>query len=384
MKIVHICLCGAMTDGLTYQENIITKYHRRMGYEVTVIASQYVWDPHGKIVLTDKATYLNEDDVRVIRIPIRFGTVDNRLKLYPSLYRTVESEEPDILFIHDCQFLDVRVLAKYLRKHPKVRAYVDNHVDYSNGAHGWLSRNILHKMLWRHCAHRIEPYVTRFYGVLPARVDFLKELYALPATKCELLVMGGDDEMVQRAAKPEVRAHIRKQYGIAEDDFLVVTGGKIDGFKTQTLLLMQAVRDIKRDKVKLLVFGSVADDLKGKVESLADGTKVQYIGWIQAKDSYDYFGAADLAVFPGRHSVFWEQVAAQGIPMLVKDWPGTHHVDLGGNVVFLKQDSMREIQEWIIRLSDRSEIYQRMKAVATERGVHVFSYARIARDAIGK
>ena len=382
MKIVHICLCGAMTDGLTYQENIITKYHRRMGYEVTVIASQYVWDPHGKIVLTDKATYLNEDDVKVIRIPIRFGTVDNRLKLYPSLYRTVESEEPDILFIHDCQFLDVRVIAKYLRKHPKVRAYVDNHVDYSNGAHGWLSRNILHKMLWRHCAHRIEPYVTRFYGVLPARVDFLQELYALPAAKCELLVMGGDDEMVQRAAQPEVRAHIRKQYGIAEDDFLVVTGGKIDGFKTQTLLLMQAVRNIKSDKVKLLVFGSVAGELKGKVESLADGTKVQYIGWIQAKDSYHYFAAADLVVFPGRHSVFWEQVAAQGIPMLVKDWPGTHHVDLGGNVRFLTEDSAQEIQNEIERLINHPEEYRRMKRVALEKGMQEFSYAQIAKRAI--
>ena len=103
MKIVHICLCGAMTDGLTYQENIITKYHRRMGLEVTIIASQYVWDSHGKTVLTDKTTYLNEDDVKVVRIPIRFGTVDNRLKVYPSLYETVESEKPDILFVHDWQ-----------------------------------------------------------------------------------------------------------------------------------------------------------------------------------------------------------------------------------------------------------------------------------------
>ena len=32
MKIVHICLCGAMTDGFNYQENVITKYHKKMGY----------------------------------------------------------------------------------------------------------------------------------------------------------------------------------------------------------------------------------------------------------------------------------------------------------------------------------------------------------------
>lgn len=382
MKIVHVCLCGAMTDGLTYQENIITKYHRRMGYDVTVIASQYVWDTQGKKVSTDKTTYLNDDDVKIIRLPIRFGTVDNRLKVYPDLYKTVELEQPDILFIHDCQFLNVCTLARYAKKHPNVKVVVDNHVDYSNGAHGWLSKNILHKGLWRFCAHRIEPYVCRFYGVLPARVDFLKELYALPAEKCELLVMGGDDEMVQRAAQSEVRAHIRAQYGIAGDDFLIMTGGKIDAFKTQTLLLMEAVQNIQNEKVRLIVFGSVTADLKDRVDRLIDGQKVQNIGWVQAKDSYDYFASADLVVFPGRHSVFWEQVAAQGIPMLVRDWPGTHHVDLGGNVRFLREDSAAEIQEAIETLLDHPEEYQRMKAVAAEKGMLTFSYAEIAKRAI--
>ena len=382
MKIVHICLCGTMTDGLTYQENIITKYHRKMGYEVTVIASQYVWDTQGKKVLTDKTTYRNDDDVKMIRLPIRYGTVDNRLKLYPDLFRTVEREAPDILFIHDCQFLDVRTLAKYLRKHPNVRAYVDNHVDYSNGAHGWLSKNVLHKMLWRSCAQKIEPYVRRFYGVLPARVDFLKELYALPAEKCALLVMGGDDEMIQQAEGPEVRAGIRAKYGIAGDDFLIMTGGKIDAFKTQTLLLMEAVRKIPNEKVRLIVFGSVTEELREQTMALADGKKVQYIGWVQAKDSYAHFAAADLVVFPGRHSVFWEQVAAQGIPMLVKDWPGTHHVDLGGNVRFLKKDSAQEIQHEIERLVDHPEEYRRMKQIAQEKGMQEFSYAQIAKRAI--
>lgn len=382
MKIVHTCLCGAMTDGLTYQENIITKYHRRMGLEVTIVASQYEWSADGKKVLTDRTNYRNDDDVKVIRLPVKRGTVDTKLKIYPDLYKTVESEQPDILFIHSCQFLDLITLARYAKRHPNVKLYVDNHVDYSNGAHGWVSKNILHKLLWRFCVHRIEPYATKFYGVLPTRVDILKELYGLPESKCELLVMGGDDEMVQRAAQSEVRARIRAQYGVAEDDFLIMTGGKIDAFKTQTLLLMEAVQRIQNDKLRLIVFGSVATDLKAQVENLADGKKVQYIGWVQANDSYDYFAAADLVVFPGRHSVFWEQVAAQGIPMLVKDWPGTHHVDLGGNVRFLKQDSVEEIQNEIERLVDHPQEYRKMKAVAVEKGMMEFSYAEIAKRAI--
>ena len=156
----------------------------------------------------------------------------------------------------------------------------------------------------------------------------------------ELFVMGADDELVEKAAQAEVRDRIRKKYNILDDDFLVMTGGKIDAYKTQTILLLQAIRNIDNDKVKLVVFGSVSDELKDEVNSLVDGVKIQYIGWINTKDSYDLFASADLVVFPGRHSVYWEQVAGQGIPMIVKDWNGTHHIDLGGNVEFIKEDSV--------------------------------------------
>lgn len=382
MKIVHVCLCGAMTDGFNYQENIIAKYHKKMGYEVTVIASQWIWGTNGKLTLTEKTGYYNEDNIKVLRLPTRMGTVDNRLKYYPRLYAAVEGEEPNILFIHDCQFLDVITLARYARKHPNVKVYIDNHVDYSNGAQGWLSKNILHKGLWKHCIHKIEPYVTRFYGVLPARVDFLKELYDLPANKCELLVMGADDELVEHAAAPRIKKQVREKYKIQAEDFLIMTGGKIDQWKTQTLLLMEAVQKIENKRVKLIVFGSVTEELKDRVEALADGKKVQYIGWAKASQSYDLFAAADLVVFPGRHSVFWEQVTGQGIPMIVKDWPGTHHVDLGGNVLFLHNDSAEEIEEKIRQVAFDEESYNKMKKVAEEKGMQVFSYKEIAKRAI--
>ena len=128
------------------------------------------------------------------------------------------------------------------------------------------------------CENKIEPYTKKFYGVLPVRVEFLKEMYNLPENKCELLVMGADDEKVESAARQEVRKKIRMKYGIADDDFLVMTGGKIDKWKTQTLLLMNAVQNIDRKNLKLVVFGSVTQELEEKVKELADGQKVQYIG----------------------------------------------------------------------------------------------------------
>lgn len=384
MKIVHLCLGAFFPDGYSYQENLLPKFHKKMGYEVEVIASLVTFDKDGHFTLYPQAkTYRNENGIRVTRLDYkRPKKLYRTLRRFEGFLKALEEAAPDTLFIHNCQFMDIDVVARYVKEH-SVTVFVDNHADFSNSAKSFISLRILHGLLWKRCAHVIEPYTTRFYGVLPARVDFLKNVYHLPAEKCELLVMGADDEAVKAAAMPQVKKAIREQHGIAEEDFLVVTGGKIDAFKTQTLLLMQAVLNIQSSNVKLIVFGSVTPELKERVQALTDGQKVQYIGWVQSKDSYDYFAAADLVVFPGRHSVFWEQVAAQGIPMLVKDWPGTHHVDLGGNVRFLTKDSAEEIQEEIEALIEHPQAYQKMKSVAVEKGMQAFSYSHIARAAIG-
>ena len=103
---------------------------------------------------------------------------------------------------------------------------------------------------------------------------------------------------------------------------------------------------------------------------------------MKGNDSYKYFAASDLVVFPGRHSVYWEQVTGLGVPMLCKEWDGTKHVDLGGNVRFLRHDSTKEIQREIERLLDNPGEYGKMKEVARREGMKVFSYRRIARQSL--
>lgn len=382
MKIVHLCLGGPFSDGWNYQENLLTKYHSRLGYHVTVICSQWQWNTSGKLELCEDTGYYNADGVKIIRLKMRHGTIQSKFKRYIGLQNAIDKEKPDIIFQHGVAYLDNGIVAQYCRSHPEVRLYVDNHADFSNSAQSWLSKNILHRVIWKKYAKILEPYAKKFYGVLPARVDFMKEMYSITPEKCELLVMGADDELVALAAKPKEKEKTREKYGIEKEDFLIVTGGKIDKWKEQTLLLMEAVQEIDNSSVKLIVFGSVSEDLTNRVKALADGTKVQSIGWVSATDSYWIFAAADLVVFPGRHSVFWEQVAGQGIPMVAKDWPGTHHIDLGGNVEFLSEDSTNEIKEKVEHLFYDKKKYAQMKSVATEKGMEVFSYKKIAQRAI--
>ena len=385
MKILHLCLANFYIDNFSYQENILPKYHKIIGHEVSIIASLSTFDENGnETYLHSESSYTNEYNIPVHRINYKnfIKPIQRRLRRYANFYQTLLSEAPDIIFIHGCQFYDIKQVVKYLKTHPDVKVYVDNHADFSNSARNLVSKNILHKILWRHCARLIEPYTTKFYGVLPARVDFLKTVYKLPKDKIELLVMGADDEKVAEAKDISVRRAIREKLNINQNDFLIMTGGKIDSAKKQTLLLMESVKQIDRNNVKLIVFGSVTLELKDELNSLCDGIKIQYIGWINAADSYKYFAAADLAVFPGRHSVFWEQVVGIGIPMIVKYWDGTTHIDIGGNCKFLYKDSVEEIKEAICFLIDYPNVFEEMKNVAITKGMDAFSYRKIAQRSI--
>lgn len=386
MKIVHLCLCSSYNDGWSYQDNIIPFYHKKLGHDVTVITTPFINDKESTgYIFYKTGSYFDANGVKIIRKELRFSNkfiISKKFRLYKGLYGTLVSEKPDIIFIHCCQFLDIKYVVKFAKKNPAVRIYVDGHEDFGNSARNWLSKNILHKFIWKYCANLIEPYTTKFYGVLPARVDFLVDMYKLPLEKVELLVLGAEDEKVAEA-KSDVtfKRQFRKKYNIEEDDFLIITGGKLDSNKPQTLLLMEAVKNLNKENVKLIVFGSVSSEYKEIFTDLLN-ENIQYIGWVESKETYKYFNAADLVVFPGLHSVFWEQVVGLGKPCVFRYMNGFTHVDIGGNCKFIYEDSIDEIKNIIKEIVGNNKMYEGMKKVAQEKGMEVFSYEKISERSI--
>jgi len=383
MKILHLMLANFFIDNYSYQENLLTKYHKKLGYDVEVVASLFNFDENGEGYFeTGRREYINENQIPVTRLEYMGGFWNKKLRQYVGTYEAIEKANPDIIFIHGCQFLDMKVVVKYLEKNPQVKVYVDNHADFSNSATNWLSENILHKIIWRRCAQLIEPYVTKFYGVLPARVDFLKNIYKVPSNKVDLLVMGADDEKVEETATEESKINVREQFNIKKDDFLIVTGGKIDQAKRQVLNLMNVVSKMNGPKVKLIVYGSVIPDLQEEVNTLSKDESIEYIGWINNHQSYDLFSAADLVVFPGRHSVYWEQVVAMETPMVVKYWEGTTHIDIGGNCNFLYDDTKEELATVLKNIIDNEDVYDTMLKNAKSDRKKQFLYSNIAKRSI--
>ncbi len=382
MKIVHLCLSSFFIDDYSYQENMLPKYHVLQGHDVTVIASLVSFDEFGKpCLLNGESTYITSDNFKVIRLNYKqtFYRINKFIRVYNNTYLKLKEESPDLIFIHDFSFLDILSVIYYVRKNKNVKVFVDCHTDFINSAQNWLSKYIFHYFIWMCLGKLLSLYVVKFYGVTPLRCDFLKEVYRIDKSKVELLVMGIDDDLLLKKDLSLVRSDFRNQFNLTNNDFLIVTGGKIDQ-KKNIHHVLQAISNLNLENVKLVVFGVIAPEIKDIFETLLLDKNISFIGWLNPDQIINLFLSADLIVFPGTHSVLWEQAVGIGVPCVFKFWEGMNHVDMGGNCRFLYQDTVLELEQLLPQIILTSDYFQ-MKKISSQMSEN-FYYSEISRKAI--
>lgn len=381
MKIVHLCLSSFFIDNYSYQENILPKFHLKMGNEVTVIASLFTFGKDGRgTYLSNPSEYSDNAGFKVIRLAYKKPFMINRvLRRYEGFYSTLQKESPDIIFSHSISFVDAIVLSKYLKNHPSVKLYADNHADFINSANNFLSSYVLHKLIYRHYVKKLEPFITKCFGVTPMRCRFLKDMYGIPMNKIAFLPMGVDDDLLP-INRDSVRSNVRDSLGLNDTDFLIITGGKIDK-KKNIHVLIDAIKKLNHQKVHLVICGVLTPDMEYLKETIDNISNIHFQGWCNSEQVMNYMIASDLACFPGTHSTLWEQSVGMGLPSIFKRWPEMEHVNVNNNCVFVKGDDINELKRCIsnfLDLSFYSDIKERA-ALASKS----FLYSEIAKKSIG-
>jgi glycosyltransferase involved in cell wall biosynthesis len=384
MKILHCCLANFYIDNYGYQENILPKMHKMQGNEVAILASTETYIGNTNLGYVKPSKYQTSDGISVTRLPYINWLPHyfaKKLRIYSGISKEINAFNPDIIFLHDCQFISITKIADFAKKKENVKIYVDCHTDFVNSARSWVSKHLLHKIIYKWCAQRIEPYVKKFYGTLPIRMEFLKNIYNIPAGKIELLPFGADLSVINLSAKDITRSNVRKSLVINDNDFLIISGGKIDARKNINVL-MKAVNELGNENIKLVIFGTADQQMKDEIQTLSESPLIRNIGWIPADEIYKYFLASDLAFFPGTHSVLWEQAVGIGLPCVFKKWDGMQHIDLHGNCLLMNKTDVEEIKRTIMSIYSDNELYKKMKSVAQNIGISTFSYYEIAKKAI--
>ena len=386
MKILHCCLAAFYIDNYGYQENVLTRVHKQQGYEVMILASTETIDKEKGITYIKPSSYFTSDGIPVTRLPyvkIFTNGISRKLRIYRGVKNVINDFSPDIIFMHDGQTAAVYPIVKYVKEHPHVKLYIDSHTDFVNSANTWISRNILHGIIYKRYVQHTIPYTTKYYGTLPARVDFYTRFYGTPASKTEYLPMGIDDLNIDFSKRLEIRKKIREELDIPQNSFVVVSGGKINKLKNIHILL-QAFKRLQVPNVNMILFGSMQDDIKEQVEYLVKSdNRVKYIGWLPSTETYKYFFASDLACFPGTHSTLWEESVGYGIPTVFKYWDGITHIDRKGNCILLKSVTEETILNLLSKILEDQEYFEALKDRALSPEVmDYFAYSKIAKKAI--
>jgi len=386
MRILHVCLANYYVDNFGYQENVLTRVHKLQGHDVKILAATETLSSKSGIQYLEPSSYLNEDGIPVVRVPyVKWlpHKVGAKLRIYKGVAREIQEFSPDVIFMHDGQTFSIFEITSYLKKHENVRLYMDSHTDYVNSAHGFVSHNILHGMIYKFYIRKSIPYVTKYYGTLPARVDFYCDMYGVPRNKMEYLPMGVDDLSIDFSKRNIIRDEIRSNLGISKESFVFVSGGKL-GRQKNTLQLIRAFKSLPYQNIRLVLFGSVMADIKEEWNNIINDPRIIYVGWINSKEAYRYFFASDFACFPGTHSTLWEEAVGYGLPCLFKKWNGINQIDLDGNCIVSDQcESESYIKEILDSIVIDTCKYENLKHVAMEKGINTFSYNRIARYSIG-
>lgn len=379
MKICNVVISNFYKEGYGYQENVLPQMQMLDGHDVFILTchdngfpapSEYINDRGVRVVV------LRKNKSILLRIPVLTAAIDKSIGLYDRLI----AEAPDVIFAHGIYAHDYRWIIKYKRRNPSVKVFVDNHADYYNNKRynsiaGVLTRFFFSKPI----INRMIPLVEKFWGVTPWRVKYLREVFGIPEDKSDLLIMGGDESLIDWERRDQIHYEIRNKYSIPQDAFLIISGGKIDRAKNIDKLI-EAVVELNNSNVYLALFGSVENDMN--YLNSYHNKQINLLGWVPADEAYSLFLAADLGFFPGTHSVLWEQACACGLPCVFKDWDGGfNHVDRGGNCILLANPTKSNIRALLESLINNSDNYSLMRTQAIEVREY-FSYKEIARRSI--
>ena len=377
-RIVHLCLAAFYIDNYGYQENIFPQIHQNLGLNVEIIASTETYLENKILGNINAGIYVTNEGIKITRIPYKsFPSIhiNKRLRLYSGLYSALENANPNILFIHDVQFFDLVVIRRFLNEHKEIVVYSDCHTDFVNSGKSFFSKYVLHYTLFPILNKLIESRVSVYYGTTPMRVNFLNQVYRIRKEKIKLLPFGhyADIQESNSCLKSKLNC-----LSIKKGSRIFVSGGKWDGRKNLTWLL--DIFAAHKGSASLILFGALTEKTIHLQSLIDDLPNVHFIGWVESKNMINIYDFGDLMIFPGTHSVLWEDAVGFGMPCFFKHWIGINHYDHNGNCHYF--NTKIELEELVTVYAKDNYKFNSLRERARAETKSQFNYNKIAKSAI--
>jgi 1,2-diacylglycerol 3-alpha-glucosyltransferase len=338
MKILHICISGAFTDGMSYQENELVEQHAVQGHDVTVIASSEVYGPEKLIVQTENGRSQLACGATLIRLPYIWGISGwfaTKLRAHGGLRACLEAIQPERIMFHGLTAWDLLIVAAYVRRNPGVKLIADCHEDFNNCARNWASRELLHKLFYKPIFNRCVDQIQEVLCVTVESMNFAVDFYGSPRSKTRIYPLGCTIET--NATVVQRRRDFRARYGIGDSDVVITQTGKLDHTK-RLVTALQAFSANPSTSLKFLIAGRLTDDVKSECMSLIQSDpRIADLGWQSTDELRSVLAGADCFLQPFGQTVTTQMAMSYGCVILAQDLPS--HRWLVGDNEFLFKDA---------------------------------------------
>ena len=360
MKIAHIGLASYFTEGMTYQDNMLSEQNVRDGHEVLYVSNAAKYE-NGRIVETGYEDKIISTGVRLVRMPYerfinRLGT--EKLRRVKGLYKLLCDFEPDVILCHALCYWSVLDVVRYRKEHDNVKLYADTHTDYINSGTNRLSMNVLHRGLYRYLIQKALPYIEKFFYVTYSCKQFITENYGVPEELTEFYPLGGT--IIEEKEYQRLRNDARNELGTEKDELLFLHTGKLDAPK-RTEELLRAFAAVPELKAKLAIIGSIPDNMKEKLLPLIENdSRTVFLGWKNAQELTKYLCGGDIYLQPGTASATMQNAVCLKCPVMLYPYEIYLNGYDFGNIIWIKTEEdmaemFRGIAEGKMRLEEMSE-----------------------------
>lgn len=337
MKIMHIGLLSHFTEGMSYQDNLLSEMNLLEGHEVVFITntSKYL---NGKLVECGEEDILLSNGLRLIRLSYDYifnKFISNKIQKVKKLKHYLYEFNPDSIMYHGVCGYELMTVAKYVRNHPQVLFYVDSHEDFNNTAKSVVAK-ISYKIIHGHFIKKARKEIKKILYLSSETKFFLQNMYGIPDNELEFYPLGG---IIQNSlAQEKAKRKLLEKYSLTADTVICAHSGKLDQLK-RTKELLTAFSSVKTNKLFLIIFGSIPSEQKNIIEPLIAGdNRIVFEGWKNNVESIEILSGVDVYCQPGTQSATSQIALCCGCMEMV--YPHESYKDFyKDNVMYIKTEN---------------------------------------------
>jgi glycosyltransferase involved in cell wall biosynthesis len=368
-----------------YEEYFSAREQAGLGHDVHVITSDRIF-PFTNVekMLSDIGSPFKNrkrpvgteemEGFTVHRLPTRFEILFDLIN-YKGVDDKLREIRPDVVHAHGLWQWGSYRSAK-VKEELSYRLIVDEHAYSTTYDQSPTLRNFIldkeYRVLRAPFARSVLKRADEVVSICQETVEFLKDFYKYPDS--HFIPLGVDHRKF--SFRNDARERVREEMGIDDDQYLLVTAGRLDKAK-RIEHFIKGFERLERKDARLVIVGQGDEDYLNRLKEMA-GEDVRFLGFKRSDELSDLYCAADLGLW-GKASITIREAMGCELPLVLFNEPNMKDLLKWGNGLFV-DPSPEGVAEGIQELLDDPKKREEMgkkgrKGVEEELSVEVESKA---------